>query len=178
MSSRRVVSALSVLNVLSETPVTGITGGRIEIGKFTYLSGAPVIWREVGPKEYPQTSSQVDYFLDFAHCISCGLCVDACPVSNTNTEFVGPQALGQAYRYNSDSRDQGEKMRLNRLDSMEGVWGCEYAGACSEVCPKGVIPRSPSSSQSSPSCACGSPGKRTRTRRRAEATSSRLPACE
>jgi succinate dehydrogenase / fumarate reductase, iron-sulfur subunit len=91
-------------------------------------------------KEYPQTSSQVDYFLDFAHCISCGLCVDACPVSNTNTEFVGPQALGQAYRYNSDSRDQGEKLRLNKLDSMEGVWGCEYAGACSEVCPKGVDP--------------------------------------
>ena len=41
-------------------------------------------------KEYPQTSSQVDYFLDFAHCIKCGLCVDACPVSNTNTHFVGP----------------------------------------------------------------------------------------
>jgi succinate dehydrogenase / fumarate reductase, iron-sulfur subunit len=91
-------------------------------------------------KEYPQTSAQVDYFLDFAHCISCGLCVDACPVNNTNTEFIGPQAIGQAYRYNSDSRDQGEKLRLNKLDTMEGVWGCEYAGACSEVCPKGVDP--------------------------------------
>ena len=91
-------------------------------------------------KEYPQTPSQVDYFLDFAHCISCGLCVDACPVSNTNTEFVGPQALGQAHRYNSDSRDEGETLRLNKLDSMNGVWGCEYAGACSEVCPKGVDP--------------------------------------
>ena len=91
-------------------------------------------------KEYPQTLSQLDYYLDFAHCISCGLCVDACPVSNTNTEFIGPQALGQAYRYSSDSRDEGEKMRLDKLDSMEGVWGCEYAGACSEVCPKGVDP--------------------------------------
>ena len=66
--------------------------------------------------------------------------MDACPVSNTNTEFIGPQALGQAYRYSSDSRDEGEKMRLDKLDSMEGVWGCEYAGACSEVCPKGVDP--------------------------------------
>jgi succinate dehydrogenase / fumarate reductase, iron-sulfur subunit len=91
-------------------------------------------------KEYRQTASQVDYFLDFAQCISCGLCVDACPVSNTNVDFVGPQALGQAYRYNSDSRDEGEKMRLDKLDTMEGVWGCEYAGACSEVCPKGVDP--------------------------------------
>jgi succinate dehydrogenase / fumarate reductase, iron-sulfur subunit len=91
-------------------------------------------------KEYPQTASQVDYFLDFAGCISCGLCVDACPVNNTNTEFVGPQALAQAHRYNSDSRDEGEKLRLDKLDAMEGVWGCEYAGACSQVCPKGVDP--------------------------------------
>ncbi len=91
-------------------------------------------------KEYSQTTSQLDYFLDFAHCIKCGLCVDACPVNNTNTGFVGPQALSQAYRYSSDSRDEGEKLRLDKLDSMEGVWGCEYAGACSEVCPKGVDP--------------------------------------
>jgi succinate dehydrogenase / fumarate reductase iron-sulfur subunit len=91
-------------------------------------------------KEYVQTPDQVDYFIDFAHCIKCGLCVDACPVSNTNPHFVGPQALAQAYRYNSDSRDQGEMERLDSLDRMDGVWGCEFAGACSEVCPKGVDP--------------------------------------
>ncbi len=90
--------------------------------------------------EYHQTARQVDNYLDFAQCISCGLCVDACPVNNTNTEYVGPQALAQAHRYNSDSRDEGERLRLDALDSMEGVWGCEYAGACSEVCPKGVDP--------------------------------------
>jgi succinate dehydrogenase / fumarate reductase iron-sulfur subunit len=90
--------------------------------------------------EYVQTRSQVDNFLDYAHCISCGLCVDACPVNNTNPHFVGPQALSQAYRYNCDSRDQGERERLESLDRMDGVWGCEYAGACSRVCPKGVDP--------------------------------------
>jgi succinate dehydrogenase / fumarate reductase iron-sulfur subunit len=91
-------------------------------------------------KEYPQARSQVDNYLDYAHCISCGLCVDACPVNNTNPHFVGPQAISQAYRYNSDSRDQGESQRLESLDTMDGVWGCEYAGACSKVCPKGVDP--------------------------------------
>ncbi len=91
-------------------------------------------------KEYSQTRSQVDYFLDFAHCIKCGLCVDACPVNNTNPHFVGPQALSQAYRYNCDSRDEGERERLDLIDRMEGLWGCEYAGACSHVCPKGVDP--------------------------------------
>jgi succinate dehydrogenase / fumarate reductase iron-sulfur subunit len=91
-------------------------------------------------KEYVQTDSEVDYYLDFANCIKCGLCVDACPVSNTNPSFIGPQALAQAYRYNSDSRDEGEKERLLKLDTLEGAWGCEFAGACSVVCPKGVDP--------------------------------------
>jgi succinate dehydrogenase / fumarate reductase iron-sulfur subunit len=53
---------------------------------------------------------------------------------------VGPQALAQAHRYNGDSRDEGEKLRLDRLDALDGVWACEYAGACSKVCPKGVDP--------------------------------------
>ncbi|MDG6934065.1 MAG: succinate dehydrogenase iron-sulfur subunit [Nitrososphaerota archaeon] len=91
-------------------------------------------------KEYVQTRTQVDHYLDFANCIKCGLCVDACPVSNTNPSFIGPQALSQAYRYNSDSRDEGERERLIKLDTLDDVWGCEYAGACSVVCPKGVDP--------------------------------------
>ncbi len=91
-------------------------------------------------KEYRQERSELDYYLPFSYCIKCGLCVDACPVSNTKPDFLGPQALAQAYRYNSDSRDQGESKRLEKVDTFEGVWGCEYAGACSEVCPKGVDP--------------------------------------
>ncbi len=51
---------------------------------------------------YHQTDKQVDMFLPFAECIKCGLCMDACPVENTNKNFMGPQALAQAYRYNAD----------------------------------------------------------------------------
>ena len=91
-------------------------------------------------REFKQARNEVDFFLPFSYCIKCGLCVDACPVSNTNISFVGPQALAQAYRYNSDSRDEGEKERLQKLDALDGVWGCEFAGACSYVCPKGVDP--------------------------------------
>ncbi|MEM3267845.1 MAG: succinate dehydrogenase iron-sulfur subunit, partial [Conexivisphaerales archaeon] len=91
-------------------------------------------------QEHKQERSELDYYLPFSYCIKCGLCVDACPVSNTNKDFLGPQALAQAYRYNSDSRDQGEKLRLEKLDTFDGSWGCEYAGACSVVCPKGVDP--------------------------------------
>ncbi|MCL4400938.1 MAG: succinate dehydrogenase iron-sulfur subunit [Candidatus Parvarchaeota archaeon] len=91
-------------------------------------------------KEYPQTKLELDKFLPFSYCIMCGLCVDACPVVNTNPEFIGPQALSQAYRYYADSRDEGGEIRLKQVDTLKGVWDCEYSGSCSEVCPKGVDP--------------------------------------
>jgi hypothetical protein len=67
-------------------------------------------------------------------------CVDACPIVNTNPEFIGPQALSQAYRYYADSRDEAGKARLGKVDLLKGVWDCEFAGSCSDVCPKGVDP--------------------------------------
>jgi succinate dehydrogenase / fumarate reductase iron-sulfur subunit len=91
-------------------------------------------------KEFPQTEEQRDAFLPFAECIKCGLCVDACPVSNIRKDFKGPQALAQAYRYYADSKDQARDSRLDYLDSMDNVWGCEFSGSCSKVCPKSVDP--------------------------------------
>jgi succinate dehydrogenase / fumarate reductase, iron-sulfur subunit len=90
--------------------------------------------------EYDQSQADVDKFLPYSSCIMCGLCLDACPVINSNPNFVGPQALSQAYRYKQDSRDQLGGRRLDIIDTMEGVWACEFAGSCSEVCPKGVGP--------------------------------------
>ncbi|MGC8661821.1 MAG: succinate dehydrogenase/fumarate reductase iron-sulfur subunit [Nitrososphaeria archaeon] len=120
----------------------------VDMGEFFEKHRSVIPWLYVenveekfsAKSEYRQERSELDYYLPFSYCIKCGLCVDACPVSNTKPGFLGPQALSQAYRYNSDSRDQGEKLRLEKIDMFEGVWGCEYAGACSEVCPKGVDP--------------------------------------
>ncbi len=93
-------------------------------------------------KEYRQTKREVNQFLPYSYCIMCGLCMDACPVVNSNTEFVGPQALSQVYRYYKDSRDQNGKRRLLDSDNLHGAWGCEFSGSCSKACPKGVDPAS------------------------------------
>ena len=74
------------------------------------------------------------------YCIKCGLCYSACPSVATDTEFPGPQALAQAYRYFADSRDNAGKKRINLIDERHGISRCHFAGSCSAVCPKGVDP--------------------------------------
>jgi len=95
---------------------------------------------ESDAKEFLQTPEEVEQYIQFANCIKCGLCNSACPTMATDSSFVGPQALAQAYRYVADSRDKGKDTRLKIIDESHGIWRCHFAGSCSQVCPKGVDP--------------------------------------
>ena len=91
-------------------------------------------------KEFLQSPEELEQFIQFSNCIKCGLCNSACPTMATDSSFVGPQALAQAYRYVADSRDKGKDTRLKIIDESHGIWRCHFAGSCSQVCPKGVDP--------------------------------------
>jgi succinate dehydrogenase / fumarate reductase iron-sulfur subunit len=95
---------------------------------------------ESDAKEFLQSPEEVEQYIQFANCIKCGLCNAACPTMATDSSFVGPQALAQAYRYVADSRDKGKDSRLKIIDESHGIWRCHFAGSCSQVCPKGVDP--------------------------------------
>jgi succinate dehydrogenase / fumarate reductase iron-sulfur subunit len=105
-----------------------------------YLVRQDRVEQETPKSEYAQSSRELDDFLQFSYCIKCGLCNAACPTVASDPSFIGPQALGQAYRYVADSRDEGAHERIRVLDRPHGIWRCHFAGACSFVCPKGVDP--------------------------------------
>ncbi|MCL5319174.1 MAG: succinate dehydrogenase iron-sulfur subunit [Thaumarchaeota archaeon] len=90
--------------------------------------------------EHLQSPEQLERYIQFAHCIKCGLCFHACPITSTNIHFLGPQALAQAYRYLADNRDQDDHLRLEISDTKNGCWSCHLIGECSYACPKGVDP--------------------------------------
>lgn len=89
---------------------------------------------------YKQTVEEYAEYYQFTDCIKCGACLSACPTAATDYEYLGPQALSQAYRYIADSRDDGFYARAVIVDTDHGCWRCHFAASCSDVCPRGVDP--------------------------------------
>jgi succinate dehydrogenase iron-sulfur subunit len=92
--------------------------------------------------EYRQTPAQLKKYKQYTQCINCLLCYAACPEYGLIPKFIGPAAITLAHRYNQDSRDGGRNERQEVIATQEGVWECNFVGACSDVCPKHVDPAS------------------------------------
>jgi succinate dehydrogenase / fumarate reductase iron-sulfur subunit len=91
-----------------------------------------------GNTEYLQSPEQRKAIDDATKCIHCGACYSACPVLDTNPQFLGPAALVQAARFIYDTRDKGLEARIDLLDHPDGVWACENHFECTKVCPRGI----------------------------------------
>ncbi|RLI73763.1 succinate dehydrogenase iron-sulfur subunit [Archaeoglobales archaeon] len=92
------------------------------------------------PVELIQTPRELYTYYDFSLCVKCGACYSVCPAAATRDDYLGPAAITAAYRFNADSRDEGEKIRLALVCGDNGVWRCHFAAECSEVCPKQINP--------------------------------------
>ncbi len=57
-SSRRITSALSIINSFLQTKVAASPDGTLRVAALTDLSGTPLRWREVGPLTYREVGGQ------------------------------------------------------------------------------------------------------------------------
>ncbi|MFZ4783029.1 MAG: succinate dehydrogenase iron-sulfur subunit [Armatimonadaceae bacterium] len=76
---------------------------------------------------------------DFARCMSCGSCLEACPQVSTKSNFIGPAAIGQVRLFNSHPTGMMNKdERLEAISDSDGIASCGNAQNCVQVCPKEI----------------------------------------
>ncbi len=77
----------------------------------------------------------------YYECILCFCCTSACPSHWWNPgRFLGPAALLQAWRWLTDSRDEGTEERLDQLEDPFRLYRCHTILNCTRTCPKGLNP--------------------------------------
>lgn len=75
----------------------------------------------------------------FSTCMTCGVCLEACPNYNDKTSYVGPFAMPQVKLKNMHPTGaMNQEERLDALMGDDGIAGCGNSGNCTRVCPKGI----------------------------------------
>jgi succinate dehydrogenase iron-sulfur subunit len=102
----------------------------------------PFLIREDSHLEFPEfvRHSQMKSRNTFAQCISCLLCMSACPIVASDSDFIGPAALTRVASLVQDVRDRGMETRILKVSGPDGVSRCHFIGECSEVCPVDAKP--------------------------------------
>ncbi|MCM3739922.1 succinate dehydrogenase iron-sulfur subunit [Oceanobacillus luteolus] len=89
-----------------------------------------------GPR-MPENKRQWAY--ELSKCMTCGVCLEACPNVNDKSDFIGPAALSQARLFNSHPTGaMHASERLEGLMGEGGIAGCGNSQNCVQVCPKGI----------------------------------------
>ena len=89
-----------------------------------------------GPRESPEKQEE-RYAI--SRCMTCGCCLEACPQFLKDNDFLGAQAIAQAYYFNE--HETGKKLKAERLEALMepgGVSDCGNAQNCVKVCPKDI----------------------------------------
>ncbi|MBS4208850.1 succinate dehydrogenase iron-sulfur subunit [Bacillus sp. FJAT-50079] len=89
-----------------------------------------------GPR-MPERKRQWAY--ELSKCMTCGVCLEACPNVNSKTDFIGPAFLSLVRLYNAHPTGSMNKdERLEALMGDGGISQCGNSQNCVEVCPKGI----------------------------------------
>lgn len=89
-----------------------------------------------GPR-MPERKRQWAY--ELSKCMTCGVCLEACPNVNDKSDFIGAAPISQVRLMNAHPTGAMNKdERLNLLMGPGGIQQCGMAQNCVESCPKGI----------------------------------------
>ncbi|WP_062104477.1 succinate dehydrogenase iron-sulfur subunit [Bacillus niameyensis] len=89
-----------------------------------------------GPR-MPERRRQWAY--ELSKCMTCGVCLEACPNVNSKSNFIGPAFLSLVRLYNAHPTGAMNKdERLEALMDEGGIQDCGNSQNCVQVCPKGI----------------------------------------
>jgi succinate dehydrogenase/fumarate reductase iron-sulfur protein len=73
-------------------------------------------------------------------CLLCASCQAACPLTEIDTDYLGPAVLTAAHRFAFDDRNDARGDALERINTDDGALTCRTISRCTEVCPKHIAP--------------------------------------
>lgn len=89
-----------------------------------------------GPR-MAETKRQWAY--ELSKCMTCGVCLEACPNVNSKSDFIGPAPLSQVRLFNAHpTGEMNKKERLETIMGDGGIEGCGNSQNCVQSCPKGI----------------------------------------
>ncbi len=89
-----------------------------------------------GPR-MPERKRQWAY--ELSKCMTCGVCLEACPNVSEKSDFMGPQPLSQVRLFNTHPTGAMNKdERLQAIMGSGGINGCGNSQNCVAACPKGI----------------------------------------
>lgn len=75
-------------------------------------------------------------YIRLVDCIECGLCISACPIAATGSEYLGPAVLAAMQCIGLEDNPE----LIEFADTAGGVWRCHSSYECTEACPSFVEP--------------------------------------
>ena len=89
-----------------------------------------------GPR-MPERKRQWAY--ELSKCMTCGVCLEACPNVNDNSNFMGPALMSQVRLFNTHPTGAMNKdERLATIMTDGGIGECGNSQNCVVACPKGI----------------------------------------
>jgi succinate dehydrogenase / fumarate reductase iron-sulfur subunit len=89
-----------------------------------------------GPR---MAESKRQWAYELSKCMTCGVCLEACPNVNDRSSFIGPAAISQVRLFNTHpTGEMNKEERLDMLMEDGGIEGCGNSQNCVRSCPKGI----------------------------------------